>query len=249
MEQLPNALIIKHWTKSLQIREHKLWLLREAQAQREFQKKQEQLEQEKIKLEEERKRIVAEFEKQQLLESKKEDENQKLKTQKESKGPWHNPIAPENYSTGTERELCQFFVKTGCCRFGEREEEAVKAYQQFQWPIYAGKQLLVNFHMSLNGNLQFVVSTAISCMFSKNPTNEFWDADRDRLSRDSHSPKSKIQTKSERKSSHHSYFDESRSYRDSASERRNDYSYQYRSTDSDEDILTMDIILHPEEKF
>ncbi|GBN53559.1 U2 small nuclear ribonucleoprotein auxiliary factor subunit-related protein 1 [Araneus ventricosus] len=353
-ERRRNSQLYEEFEEREGLRKHKFWLLREEQAQKEFRKKQEQLEQEKIKREEERKRIVAEFEKQQFLESKKEDENQKLKTQKEealqealsslseSNGPWHNPIAPEHYNAGTEREQCQFFVKTGCCRFGERcsrghaypsvsttilikgmyshfsighserddfdtdnvleyedkeryedfrnfyndvlpefklcgkviqfkvcsnhephlrgnvyvqfskEEEAVKAYQQFNGRYYAGKQLTCEFTNVIKWRsaicgLYFrkLCPKGLNCNFLhvfKNPTDEFWDADRDLPSRenaqDSRSSRSNhSRRRSERKSSHRSYSSESQyHYRDNTPDRRNDYSYHYRSTDSDDDV-------------
>lgn len=127
-----NAQLYEEFEERERLREHKLWLLREQRAQEEFKKKQELQEQINKKMEEERKRILAEFEHQQYLERKKEEEHEKIKSQKEEAlqealsnleqddGPWHNPIATGSYVAGVEREQCQFFAKTGCCRFGER---------------------------------------------------------------------------------------------------------------------------------
>ncbi|GFV64991.1 hypothetical protein TNCV_763331 [Trichonephila clavipes] len=127
-----NAQLYEEFEEHKRIKEHNLWVLREQKAQEEFKKKKELQEQINKKNEEERKRIVAEFEHQQYLERKKEEEHEKLKSQKEEAlqealsnlqqddGPWHNPMAPGNYIAGVEREQCQFFAKTGCCRFGDR---------------------------------------------------------------------------------------------------------------------------------
>ncbi|GFT87923.1 hypothetical protein NPIL_156461 [Nephila pilipes] len=127
-----NAQLFDEFEERERMREHNLWLLREQKAQEDFKKKQELQEQMNKKFEEERKKIVAEFEHQQYLEHKKEEEHEKIKSQKEEAlqealsnlerddGPWHNPIAPGSYIAGVEREQCQFFVKTGCCRFGDR---------------------------------------------------------------------------------------------------------------------------------
>lgn len=62
---------------------HRLWLLREAEAQDEFRRKKQQQEKEKIKREEERKRILAEIEEKQLLENATVEKNKKEKQKKE----------------------------------------------------------------------------------------------------------------------------------------------------------------------
>ncbi|XP_054718338.1 U2 small nuclear ribonucleoprotein auxiliary factor 35 kDa subunit-related protein 1-like [Uloborus diversus] len=131
-ERLRNEELYEQFQERERARQNKLWLLREEQAQVEFKKKQERLELEKIRKEEERKRILAEFEKQQFVEAQEVEQKEKIKTQKEEAlqealtklsqedEPWHNPIAPESYNSGKEKEKCQFFMKTGACRFGER---------------------------------------------------------------------------------------------------------------------------------
>ncbi|XP_042906344.1 U2 small nuclear ribonucleoprotein auxiliary factor 35 kDa subunit-related protein 2-like [Parasteatoda tepidariorum] len=135
-----NSQLYEEFEERERLRKHKEWLWREEIAQNQFRKKQQQLELEKIRREEERKRILEEFEKQQNLENKLELENKKMKNQKEEalqealaslpedKGPFHNPIAPKHYTNdnsghrdgGQEQPQCQFFAKTGACRFGER---------------------------------------------------------------------------------------------------------------------------------
>ncbi|GIY07094.1 hypothetical protein CDAR_365511 [Caerostris darwini] len=127
-----NSELYDQFEEHERIRNHKMWLVREEQAQNEFRKRKEYQEQRRIKEEEERKRMLAEFELLQEMESKQEEEKKKIQSQKEETlqnaltnlskddGPWHNPIAPENYHPGVERPQCQFFAKTGCCRFGDR---------------------------------------------------------------------------------------------------------------------------------
>ncbi|CAL1279810.1 unnamed protein product [Larinioides sclopetarius] len=135
-----------------------------------------------------------------------------------------------------------------------KEEEAVKAYQQFNGRYYAGKQLTCEFTNVIKWRsaicgLYFrkLCPKGLNCNFLhvfKNPTDEFWDADRDLPSRentrDSRSSRSNnSRHRSERKSSHRSYSSESRLYyRDNTPDRRNDSSYHYRSTDSDNDDVT-----------
>lgn len=106
-------------------KQHILWLEREKEAQDLFQKQKEIKEQQKKK--EEIKKInddlkLNHIEKEKLiLDGKKEQKLKLLESlNKETRNnPWHNPIAPEDYNVQM-KESCSFFLKTGCCRFGDR---------------------------------------------------------------------------------------------------------------------------------
>ncbi|XP_023213730.1 U2 small nuclear ribonucleoprotein auxiliary factor 35 kDa subunit-related protein 2-like [Centruroides sculpturatus] len=106
-------------------RQHMLWLEREKEAQELFEKQKDLRELQK-KREEEIKKIkddlvLSQKEKEIKIDEKKEQKLKLLESlnQETSNTPWHNPIAPEDYNVQT-KESCSFFLKTGCCRFGER---------------------------------------------------------------------------------------------------------------------------------
>ncbi|XP_067124073.1 U2 small nuclear ribonucleoprotein auxiliary factor 35 kDa subunit-related protein 2-like [Centruroides vittatus] len=106
-------------------RQHMLWLEREKEAQELFEKQKDLRELQKKKEEEIKKikddLVLSQKEKEIKIDEKKEQKLKLLESlnQETSNTPWHNPIAPEDYNVQT-KESCSFFLKTGCCRFGER---------------------------------------------------------------------------------------------------------------------------------